>query len=322
MRCDSFEAVGEPKVKVLYIAGAGRSGSTILGNILGQYAGLVYMGELRYIWERGLVEDRLCSCGAPFRSCPVWQGIVTSAFGGIDQVDPRRMMRLQLSGTRARHVPLIPAHRALGRTIGSRLQEYPDVLSRLYAAVQARTGARVIVDSSKLPTYGYLVGELPNVRLYVLHLLRDPRATAYSWARKKSLPDRRDGGYMQRQGPLKSAMLWGLWNSVAEVLWAKPGETYLRVRYEDFVRSPRPTIQRILDMVGERPDNTPFLSDRDVRLQTTHTVAGNPSRFDTGAVQIRADDEWRQRMLPARRVLVGAVTWPLRVRLGYGPRRP
>ena len=45
---------------VLYIAGTGRSGSTVLANILGEVDGVFAAGEVRYLWQRGLKEGRLC----------------------------------------------------------------------------------------------------------------------------------------------------------------------------------------------------------------------------------------------------------------------
>jgi hypothetical protein len=65
------------RVKVLYIAGSGRSGSTILDNTLGQIDGFFSVGELRYIWERGLIEDRLCGCGERVHQCPFWAAALT-----------------------------------------------------------------------------------------------------------------------------------------------------------------------------------------------------------------------------------------------------
>ena len=49
----------EKKVKVLFIAGNGRSGSTILDVILGQLEGFFAVGELRRIWgsERDILEE-------------------------------------------------------------------------------------------------------------------------------------------------------------------------------------------------------------------------------------------------------------------------
>ncbi|MBA3432215.1 MAG: hypothetical protein H0U16_12145, partial [Actinobacteria bacterium] len=53
-----------PPLKVLFIMGWTRSGSTILDNLLGEVEGFFSTGELHYLWRRGLLEGRLCSCGA------------------------------------------------------------------------------------------------------------------------------------------------------------------------------------------------------------------------------------------------------------------
>jgi len=59
-------------IRVLYIGGWGRSGSTLLDLILGQAPGLFSAGEVREIWQSGLAENRLCGCERPFRDCSFW----------------------------------------------------------------------------------------------------------------------------------------------------------------------------------------------------------------------------------------------------------
>ena len=302
--------------KVLYIAGSGRSGSTILDNILGQLEGFVSAGEVRFLWERGMREDRTCSCGTAFSSCSFWGEVLTTAYGDRATLDPERMMALLARGTRARHIPrLVGSARRREAFVGG-LDELPDRLSSLYGAIADAAGARVIVDSSKLPTYGMVLDQVPGVDLRIVHLVRDPRATAYSWRRKKSLPDK-PGSTMQRQGPLKASALWMLWNGAAGVFWRKDRERYLRLRYEDFVRDPRSSIERVCAFVGEDPSGSPFVSETEVELTPSHSVAGNPSRFTTGRVALRPDEEWRSKMRRSDRAIVTAVTWPLLIRHGY-----
>jgi len=299
-------------VRVLYIAGSGRSGSTIVDNILGQADGVVCVGEVRFLWERGILADRLCGCGQPFSACPFWQPVMRT----VGDVDASRMAVLLARGTRARHVPWLVRARRDPSSIARRLEELPTVLGRLYAAIAEHAGARVIVDSSKLPPYGELLRHVPGVDASYVHLVRDPRATAYSWSRAKPLPER-DGGVMQRQGAAKSAALWTLWNGAAEGLWRGEAERYLRVRYEDVIARPQPEIARMLALVGEPADGLPFVSDHEVELRPTHGVAGNPSRFTTGVVALRADTEWRRAMRTRDRAVVNAISWPLLLRHGY-----
>jgi hypothetical protein len=304
-------------VKVVYIAGSGRSGSTIVDNILGQLEGWVSVGEVRFLWERGIEQDRTCGCGEAFSACPFWQAVLARAFP--DGVDPGRMRALLDRGTRARRIPALLGRSRRRRFVRRDLAELTTALGALYTAIADVSGARVVVDSSKLPTYGAVLGEVPGIDLRVVHLVRDPRATAYSWLRTKALPDR-PGADMQRQSPLHSSALWTLWNAMAEVFWGRsPRAT--RVRYEDFVRAPRPTIARIVARADEPPEDGPFVSETEVELTPAHGVAGNPSRFTTGRVALRADDAWRTEMRPADRRTVTSVTWPLLRRHGYAGRR-
>jgi hypothetical protein len=303
------------KVKVLYIAGPGRSGSTILGNVLGEIEGFFHGGELNFIWEHNLIENRLCGCGAPFNRCEVWGLVFERAFGGMDGVDAREMVRLQSSGTRTRHVPLLLSPRGR-RTLSSRLGKYTVRLARLYRAVRESTESRVVVDSSKMPSYGYALGMVPGIDLYVVHLVRDPRAVAYAWL-KEPRSDVDERAYMNRVSAVKSSLLWDAWNVSSEALWRGSTGRYLRLRYEDFVVEPRRAVGEILDMLDEDAGQLPFVGERDVELGAGHTVAGNPNRFCKGLVRLRRDDEWVSRMKSRDRTLVTLLTLPLLARYGY-----
>lgn len=303
------------KVKVLYIAGFGRSGSTILGNILGGIEGFFHSGELNFIWEHGVIEDRLCGCGAPFGECEIWNSVMERAFGGMGEVDAREMVRLQDSGSRTRHVPLMLTSRGR-RVLASRLEKYTARLGRLYRAIGESTSSRVVVDSSKFPSYGYLLGMTPGIELYVVHLIRDPRAAAYSWL-KEPRPDADERSYMNRVGTVKSSLLWDAWNASAEALWSGTPARYTRLRYEDFVTEPRRAIEEILGMLGEDPGRLPFVGEREVELGAGHTVAGNPNRFRSGPVRLRSDDDWASKMRPRDKRLVTLMTLPLLARYGY-----
>jgi hypothetical protein len=314
-----MEATGAP-VTIVYIAGAGRSGTTVLDNILGAVPGVASVGELRFVWERGVLEDRLCGCGRPFLDCPQWSAILQHAFPGADlHALALRMTELQQAGTRARRLPML-LRRASRQRLRRSMSEYLGNLARLYAATAEHLGVGVIVDSSKLPSYGVMLELLPRVDVRVVHLIRDPRATAYSWLRKKALPDRAGAVLMQRQRPVKAAGLWVLWNTAAALLWRR-SPRYLRVHYESFARSPRVAVDRILAHAGVVGPGGPFVSETEVELTSNHTVAGNPSRFSTGRVAIRSDDEWITGLRPWDRIRVTAVTWPLLLRYGY-PLRP
>ncbi|MFT4082228.1 MAG: hypothetical protein QM638_06555, partial [Nocardioides sp.] len=65
--------------RVLYLAGAGRSGSTVVARYLAARLDAVHLGEVRYLWERGVGEGQLCECGTPFGACPFWTRVLAGA---------------------------------------------------------------------------------------------------------------------------------------------------------------------------------------------------------------------------------------------------
>ena len=76
----------------------------------------------------------------------------------------------------------------------SRLGDFPEQLARLYGAIRSTTGSRVVVNSSKSPMYGYMLGRVPEVELYTVHLVRDPRSVQYSLLKRKM---EKHGGYLK-----------------------------------------------------------------------------------------------------------------------------
>ena len=304
------------RVKVIYIAGWGRSGTTIVDRILGQVPGFFSMGEMRYLWDRNLLENRLCGCGEKFSDCRLWQGVMQEAFGGMEGVNAAEMLRLREACSRTRHVPLMIT--APGRRfLKPRMEKYLAALEKLYHAIPATTGARVVVDSSKFPTYAMALQMIPSMDLYMVHMVRDPRAVAHSWLRRKLQPDTGKLEPMKEHGKLFSSVIWNSWNWMTDLVWGGSPDHYLLLRYEDFVRQPRRSVARITALVGEPGATLPFRDETTAELGINHTVSGNPNRFQTGPVPIRADDEWRSKMKPRDKLFVHSLTWPWMLKYGY-----
>ncbi|MFV1988279.1 MAG: sulfotransferase [Gemmatimonadota bacterium] len=295
------------RLKVLYLAGNGRSGSTLLDVILGQVPGFFPVGEVRNVWDYGLVENRACGCGAPVRDCPTWSGILTAAFEGSETPDPAAVagMRERFAQTK-RLLPIL--RKGAGYAARPEVATYLETLERLYRGIARSTGARVVVDSSKWPTYAFLLGNIDSIDLYVLHLVRDPRACAFSWTRKKQAEP---GRYLDRQGAAYTTGYWVTWNTAIHMLLEKRRDRYMFLRYEDFAAAPRTTVERIIEFVGEGGAPSPFVTDDTAEVSGTHAIEGNVARFVRGDLTIRADQEWRDKMPAGSRALVTAMTWPL-----------
>jgi hypothetical protein len=303
--------------KVLYVGAFTRSGSTLMGRILGEAPGAVCVGETRYLWSRGLLDNVRCGCGQPFRSCSFWGAVGAEAFGGWERVDAERLAEVDDTTNGPRTLPLhwMPSLRA-GFT--EAVAYYVSHLTRLYAAIARVAEVGTIVDTSKDPNFASLLTYMSGVDVRILHLVRDSRAVAHSWTRSKRLASPiGDQTFMDRFRPLDTAPRWLIWN-MAFHMFAARRLPYARITYESFVSAPRDTLQRLSAFAGESLElPTSQLEDHRVKLAGHHIFSGNPMSDNTGWLEIGLDDEW-QTALPARAFAqVTAITLPLLGLYGY-----
>lgn len=295
--------------RIVYVVGKGRSGSTLLDDLLGTIPGVASLGELRLLWSRGFGEGYRCACGRLVSKCPVWSTAVVDAIGSADAGPLAAAEQLQSRVLRWPHVP-----RLLASGPGDDDRRLGEMMGRLYGALADRLGADVLVDSSKWPLPPGAFGVVPGWEAWVLHLVRDPRAVAHSYRRRK-------GGVGQpelpRFGALHTSLSWSARNAAAELgRRPVPAERFRRVRYEDLAADPRGTVRGLGEWLGIDAADRAFVDDRTVRLGEAHLVGGNPRRLERGELSIRADDEWATDGSRGLR-LVGALTAPLRARYGY-----
>jgi hypothetical protein len=297
---------------VLYVAGWGRTGSTLLEVWLGQVPGFCATGELVYLWSRGLGAGERCGCGDDVAACPLWARVLAEAFDRPADGVAGEMRSLERRLVRTRHLPGLLTRREPNGMRRAALERYVGNLSALYRAISVVTGSHVLVDSSKLPAYGAVLERAAELDVSVVHVVRDPRAVAYSWSTRG-----KNAGIAERIGLTKSSAYWSLFNAATEALWGRDRGRYLRIRYEDLVADPRRVFADVMALVGEQPATTPFTGSHSAFVEPTHSVGGNPTRFRTGVVEITPDTTWRHAMPRRSARWVSALTLPLLPRYGY-----
>jgi hypothetical protein len=158
----------------------------------------------------------------------------------------------------------------------------------------------------------YCLRSQANLDIRVVHVVRDPRAVAYSWAKTVERPEAGDNEkYMIKYGAARAASLWNAENLAMSAL-SRLNVPVLRVNYEAMVEQPASTVRGLLEFAGLPAEvEIPFDGHR-VTLEPTHTVSGNPLRFRTGVLDIRRDDDWMTRLDARDRAVVTAMTAPLR----------
>lgn len=304
---------GRDLLDVVYIVGKGRSGSTLLDDVLGTLPETASTGELWTLWDAdwGRQPGYRCACGRAPAECPVWGPALRGVVG--QELREDRLAAMDRLQSRVRSWPRVPTLLAGSQPEDARL--YARRMGQLYAGVAEATQARRIIDSSKWPAHVGLLGMVPGIRPWLLHLVRDPRAVAHSYTRVKPAEGQPD---LPRFGPVHTATSWAARNVAVEAVKRRlPEERQYVLRYEDFVAEPRAVVRSLGEWLGMRDADRAFEGERRVRLADTHLVGGNPRRFERGVVEIRPDDEWRGRADSRRSRVVTGLVSPLLRRYGY-----
>jgi hypothetical protein len=291
---------------VIYIAGSGRSGSTLLERTLGGIPGFVNVGELVDLFRRGASRAERCGCGRPFADCTFWASVGERAFGGWTDVRVADMHPLQRRVAQQRYLPQLLAMPLAGRRFRADAAKYGACYASVYRAIAAEARAACVVDASKWPVQALALSR-GGIDVRVVHLVRDVRGVAHSHSNRG-------------KRPAATAMKWVFHQTQAELL-RRCGLPFTRVRFEDFVRQPRRTVEAVLAELGLpcRPPQLEHLGDGHVTLRPSHGIHGHPSRVRHGEITLRTDEVWPERLPRRDRIMVTAITLPFLLRYGWRP---
>lgn len=290
------------------LGGSGRSGSSLVGQILGATPDAIYVGETRHLWVLGLRDGGTCTCGQSFQDCKFWGAV-------IDQVislghSPERI------GEDIERLPSVKQLRAM-KDLTDTLPHLAAAIPALHAAIGRISGANVVVDTSKHPGYVALMQE-QNELDAVVRLTRDPRAVTHSWSQSKSFQHSDGKSYtIAGQPRWKAAVSWILHHRQHDALARNAPERFY-CRYEDLAKDAE---ELILKMVTALRLGKPPLEDGVFNSPPAHAVAGNPSSRSIGPIVIRNDERWRNNMPRQVQLIVALLTLPWFARYGYASPR-
>jgi hypothetical protein len=295
------------RTKVLFIGGEGRSGSTVLERLLAASPGTCAIGEGNYLLARGIGNRELCGCGVPAPECELWSEVGRQLVGGWDTPEGKDLVAFFTKVTHRSNLPVIVAGR------GPLVRRAREVLAELYPLIAELTGSSVVIDSSKHPSWAYLLDGTESVDLRVVHLVRHPSGVVQSWSRPVVRPQAVGGTgdqVMPAHSPVEVAIRWDIFNGLFHRMARRSVPTVL-IRYEDYVDNLDDTLRACLGLAGLGYDTRP------TAMSNGHGIAGNPARFADDDQKIVVDNRWITEMGKAKHAMVSAMTWRPRAAYGY-----
>jgi len=267
-------------VRILYLVGDSRSGSTLLQHLLSLQPGVHALGELRRLGALARAGEP-CACGSPLGECEFWCracGDVPPTQRTTEQAREGGAWRLSmLREAAAIRGGLVPA----GPFLRKRAHLAATECFSLYEAVAKETGASLLVDNSKEPDHFlHLRASYPDL-VEPVFLHRDGRGIIWSKIRHAGVSaERAITGYVWMQRQIETARRAIGLKKATEAL------------YEDLCRDPGGELERLLS-----PYKIPVESlDLGTLPSVRHDIGGSPTFQGAERREVKLDERWREEL--------------------------
>lgn len=285
------------KIKLIYIGGIGRNGSTLLGRILGEHNNVINIGEaLNFMMNSQLRNrhiNRELSSGNKIESSIMWSEVFDKCgFSFIsDDIDI-----LLFEGNSKKLETLI-------ENKDPRIIQVTEKVNRFLQVVKEVNQCSIIVDTSKNANIPLIVNACQDVDIYIVHLVRDIVDAVASRSKAKA--------YLNKVNFVRMTFRWIIKNNATANLGRK---MHLKTTYfDDLCKSPYNFIASIFDFTGAKIKPKEELKSNNITFNIQDMIAGNPDKYDTGTVKIEYRDKkisWWKRGI----VTVIAFPWILKFR--------
>jgi len=297
------------KIKVVYLTGFWFSGATILGRSLKSSEDVIYVGEIRDYWTKGLKKNEKCSCGERFENCSFWTKVTDEYISSFPSDDIEKISKdlSELEKTKNYFKLRKFIKTKDDNYIRQLLETYLKHTEKLYESISKVSGKNIIVDSSRLPSRLLALSLSTKIELFPIYMIRDPRGVVNSLIKK----DFRNFGEI-KNSTFKHILTWNIKNLLSLDSVNKLNSTdSLYLWYKNFTKNPAQILEKIKKRLNCKLNYEEENGKVSIHLEPGHVFTGNRSRHDTGKITISEDTKWKQELNWHRKVIVSVTSLPL-----------
>jgi hypothetical protein len=297
----------ESKIKVLYIIGCGRSGSTVMSAILGEHSDIFCAGEVSQLVCDAWKDNFYCSCGVRGNQCEFWSEVYKIWLEMTQCQDLNDYLYLQRKFENFKSI--LSWWRISQNNQSPEFQKYKRWTKNIYEAIHKVSGKSIIIDASKNPARALALTNIAQIDLSFIHLIRDSRGVA--WSLKKSYQIDQKAGIQKKlkSRPVwRTALFWTIVNLQANwVLSHINTNNYLRVTYESFVQDSENFLLKVGNII-----NCDFMDvienlKQGKEIDFEHNIAGNFIRMKR-QIKLSLDQEWVEKLPKQDQMMVNLLT--------------
>jgi len=273
--CEEFEFFMRT---VIYILSSGRSGSTILEMALGQSNDIYNVGELQLLCLEAKINKMPCGCGKSIDSCDFWGKVIAQHSIGCSE----NILGCLRNSNRHGHGKAFRLGLILDIIFNfvKHHSRYFDYNEELFNILFRQTNKEIIVDSSKDPYRLFMIKNMKNINIVVIHI------------RKKLLP------YLYSNTKYKGG-LWVNLRNICRYYFNFVLMTYItnryfphktiNIEYSDFIVQP----EKYINIVRSHCNLDSIKTLENISF-SSHAVSGNRTRHSSRFIKL--DEKWKSHL--------------------------
>ena len=252
-------------IDIVYLLGAGRSGTTLLATLLNNHDSIKTLGEMHQFFEF-LDDDKNCSCGKSLKNCNEWKDAVNSLKFNANS-------KREFVEEEEKHgkIPGLLAGKTADR-------KYLTIQEEVFSSIHEHRPSKWYVDSSKYIARFLLLKKSKKLNIKGIYVVRDPRGVVYSFQKKVQTPKR----------PISALLYYNIINLFGEIAYRLDNDT-IKIRYEDLVDKPEETLSYIYSHIFDEKIEVEKLVQY---FEIPHIVGGNRMKIEK-RVKLKPDQKWK-----------------------------
>lgn len=282
------------KIKIVYIAGFGRSGSTLLDLIISTSGRVFSIGEV-YNFNDIMERDAPCACGESVSECRCWGPLHAQ----------KKAIKISNRASVFNYLKVLNhLYNPLSRS--KNLWEKSDDNYRMIRSIAGRFSSadaenNFILDSSKDVTRLIELVEDERFDVYCVHIVRDGRGTANSYASKRG---------QTSQNFYLALLKWLAANLLVGKFIKKEKIKSIRLSFECFCKNPENYIKELNNFLGiVIPDNYAEV----IKNMDYHNIGGNRMSKKQRRKEfsgIYYDEKWKEEQGFLNKIISTVICYP------------
>jgi sulfotransferase family protein len=286
------------KITLIYILGAGRSGSTILSTIIGASKSVFNCADLMQIYEYGCLKKN-CNDGYSIFESPFWSKVL-KLYDPDNKVDYCKSAKE--NRTLEYHSSIINIF-----TSKKKVMQFVAEQEKLIQSISYVSKKNYIVDSSKYVNRAFLLTKLKNIDVRFIYNIRDSRGVINSFNKK----------VQSSRNPFSAILYYDVVNLMSELLYLTlPRSKKIKIRYEDIILDRTNTIDRLSTFLNINFDDVLEVLEKSEDVEIGPVIEGN-RMVKKRKVKLYYDNEWLGKESRINRIIYYVFSLPFMVMNKY-----